>query len=360
MYIVSQILAKALQTSQQAVVASTVPTISRVLSSDFIGMIQRKLRDEHYPRAATKGSPPLDTTIVAFLVLLNNLDVAMDYTRRIVRSHIDQLPRAEMVQGTNNQVSTLIENYFPLGHDAALVRDSLGNLESSFALKASELITDGVYVAFKNIFKSRVRLVLAEAFREGDYLLKQETEDTLDNIGGKGNHGSEGIGAEVWEKFQAGWERLSQPLLRLLTERNCEKLLNLLASFLSEMLEKKIWSYYRRLDHHGAVRLERDIAGIVNIVIRGGRYRLREAFSRCMQICLIMNMEREEWEGLLNTSSGTDQMTEWQLDKDERLRARTMIRDSTSTKEIGTVNNAPIQTKSLSDYPASTEQTMFQ
>ena len=47
MYIVNQVVRRSLATSQRDIVASAVPTIARVLSTDFVGMVQRKMRDEN-------------------------------------------------------------------------------------------------------------------------------------------------------------------------------------------------------------------------------------------------------------------------------------------------------------------------
>ena len=55
MYIVNNVLQRSLSTAQRDVIASVVPTISRVLGSDFVGMVQRKMRDESYPKAAIQG-----------------------------------------------------------------------------------------------------------------------------------------------------------------------------------------------------------------------------------------------------------------------------------------------------------------
>lgn len=61
MYIVNQVCQRTLATSQRAVVASVIPTVSRVLGSDFIGMTQRKMRDESYPQPIRAGELPPST-----------------------------------------------------------------------------------------------------------------------------------------------------------------------------------------------------------------------------------------------------------------------------------------------------------
>ena len=94
------------------------------------------------------------------------------------------------------------------------------------------------------------------------------------------------------------------------------------------MLEKRIWSYYGRINSFGAVRLERDIASVVGLVVRGGRYSLRDAFTRCTQICLVMNMEDDEWEELQSAAGeGSGEDAEWKIDGEERTRAKAMVKN---------------------------------
>ena len=326
MYIANQIVEKSLVTSQKAVILNIIPAVSRVLSSDFIGMIQRKMRDENYPKGAVQGALPPERTTVTFLVLINNLDVAIDYSKRIIDSHIGK-GAAGNKQGDGAQNSSAsLASLFPLGHDAELVSTALKSLKSSFDGKASELIGDGIFVVFKNIAKPRLRPILAEAFREADYQLTQENwEETKTKAEAEGAF-SDDYESVVQNGFQRGWDLLMKPIERLLTQRNFEKLLILVTSYLGEVLEKRIWSYYERLSDFGAVRLERDIAGVVNIAIRSGKYILREMFARCTQICMVMNMEEEEWDQVKNSvKSAEDSPVHWQLDANERSRARAMV-----------------------------------
>ncbi|KAI9880019.1 MAG: hypothetical protein M1830_005938 [Pleopsidium flavum] len=322
MYIVNKVIQQSLATSQRAVVSNVVPTIARVLGSDFVGMIQRKMRDETYPKAAIQGALPPEHTIVAFLVLLNNLDVATDYTKRIVRTQVDSSSNPTPTK-SDNPSSTPLTDLFPFDHDAVFVTNTLKSMETSFEGKTTELISDGIYVIFKNVIKPRLRPILADAFRDVDYLL---TEEDLDDIAREddNDHTNSRATSEdlVQRRFQHGWDALTKPIARLLTDRNFDKLLTTIVVYLSEVLEKRIWSYYGRVNELGAVRLERDISGIVSAVVRGGRYGLRDAFTKCTQVCLVMNMEEDEWEELGSGEDGLD----WKLDAEERSRAKAMIR----------------------------------
>ncbi|KAI9868635.1 MAG: hypothetical protein M1813_004485 [Trichoglossum hirsutum] len=327
MYIVNKVLQRSLATSQCAVISNVIPTVGRVLGSDFVGMIQRKMRDESYPKAAVQGAPPPEDKIIAFLVLINNLDVATDYTKRIVQSRLEPASSTGPTSEEDGPSIPLAE-LFPFENDAVFTENALKTMESSFAGKTSELIGDGIQVAFNQIIKPRLRPILTEAFRDIDYLFKEEDLAERSRNGDDDRDRDTAVDEDIVKRrFEQGWDNLIKPLNRLLTERNFDKLLSTTASYLSRVLEKRIWSYYGRVNELGAVRLERDIAGVVGTVIRGGRYGIREVFMRCTQICLVMNMEEDEWDELRASSNEGESEIHWKLSMDERNRARAMVRD---------------------------------
>ena len=328
MYIVNQVVERSLATSQKDVISSVIPTLARVLGSDFIGMIQRKMRDESYPKVTVQGAPPGEQTIISFLLLINNLDVATDYVKRIVQSRVETERVAVSANGGGKISSRSLTALFPLNHDAVVVGNALKSLQNSFEAKSSELISDGIFVIFKNVMKPRLRPILADAFRDVEYQLSQEELEEMHRNAETDDENGSSPENVVQYHFQRGWEILTKPVMRLLTERNYERLLATIVSYLGEVLEKRIWSYYARLDDLGAVRLERDIASIVSTVVSGGRYGLRDAFARCTQICLVTNMENDEWEAVqvASTLGAEEEGVEWKIDSEERTRARAMVR----------------------------------
>ncbi|MCJ1379629.1 hypothetical protein MMC17_002731 [Xylographa soralifera] len=329
MYIVNQVIQRSLATSQRDVVASVVPTIARVLGSDFVGMVQRKMRDESYPKGAVQGALPPEHIIVAFLVLINNLDIATDYVKRIVQSRLESLSSTGATNGSETPSKTLADLY-PFGHDAVFVTNAMLSLQNSFETKTSELISDGVYVVFKNVMKPRLRPILADAFRDIDYSMTEDELEELSREAEAENDYNLAADEAVPRRFQQGWEALTKPIARILTEANYAKLLSTVISYLGEVLEKRIWGFYGRINSLGTVRLERDIANIVSLVVRGGKYALRDSFTRCTQICLVMNMEEDEWEELQAAERGAlVDGVEWKIDAEERARAKAMIRNPT-------------------------------
>lgn len=314
MYIVNQVLQRTLATSQRGVIASVEPTITRVLGGDFIGMIQRKMRDECYPKPVIQGGLPPEDKVIAFLVLLNNLDVANDYIKRIIEQQMNKRPQAE-----GEEPKSPLQELFPFGHDAVFVEGRLKALQSAFTQKSTELINDGIAVLFANVLKPRVRQpILADAFHDIDYA-PQEDED------GMGEDDEEDDADLVKSRFDRGWSLVIRPIKRILTAANFDRLLALALNYLASQLEKRIRSYYGRVNELGAVRLERDIAGIITAAVAGGKYGLRDAFTKCTQMTLIMNMEDDEWEEVAEDTTGESGIP-WVLDAEERKRVRAIVK----------------------------------
>jgi hypothetical protein len=312
MYIVNQVLQRTLATSQRAIIASVEPTITRVLGGDFIGMIQRKMRDESFPRPVIQGGLPPEDKVIAFLLLLNNLDVSNDYIKRIVEQQLNKRPQS----GSEDAKSPLQELY-PFGHDAVFVEGRLKALQKAFVSKSTELINDGITVLFTNVLKPRIRPILAEAFRDVDYAPPEDEEDMEDEL--------EDDADLVKSRFDRGWGVVIRPIKRILTAANFDRLLSMALEYLASALEKRIRSYYGRVNELGAVRLERDIAGIVNAAVAGGKYGLRDAFTKCTQMTLIMNMEDDEWEEAADDLTGESGIA-WVLDVEERKRVRAIVK----------------------------------
>lgn len=316
MYIVNQMLQRTLSTSQRSVAASVLPAVSRVLGSDFFSMIQRKMRDESYPKAAIQGALPPENLIISFLVLLNNLDVATDYVRRIVNTCLGHTSATKQQQAPDG---SLLADTFPFGHEAVFVEKALRNIESSFEAKTSELINEAIEVMLKQVMRPRLRPVLIETFRDIDY-----AEESTD---GDEHAESDNI---VTQRFERGWQAFTLPLKRILTPANYDKLLTVTVGHLARALEKRILSYYGRVNELGAVRLERDVAGIISAAVKGGRYELRDLFARSVQMTLVMNMEEDEWEEISRLSGPQlerETGVSWKLDADERKRARGVVKD---------------------------------
>jgi len=315
MYVVNQVLQRTLATSQRAVVLNIVPSIARVLSSDFIGMIQRKMRDECYPKAVIQGSLPPEDKIIQFIVLINNLDIANDYIKRIVGAQINSR------NSSDDTGAPPLLDLFPFSNDAHLVEKQLKAMEHTFTSKASELLNDGVQVLYHQVNKLRMRQILTDVFRDIDYSLDPDGMDADDAAQQEGEQDL------VRARFERGWFALTRPLKRIMTENSFDRLLAETIKFLAKAFENRIWGLYGKVSEIGAVRLERDISGVVNTALSGGKYGLRDMFQRCLQIVMVMNLEQDEWEELAKDGDKEDEGMLWILNDDERRRARGLLKE---------------------------------
>ena len=345
MYMVSQVLQRSIATCQAPVVTSIISSVGRVLGSDFIGMIQRKMRDECYPKPAIQGAAPPEDKVISFLVLINNLDVATDYTKRIVHTHTGSDPSNAQEQRDQNQTNghtgplQRLQSSFPFNNDAQTILTALNNLQTSFTLKANDLSEDGLSVAFTYIVKPRIRPFLAEIFRDTDYSSAEAPQNSTspDPDPASQANGDDPTTSAVRLQAERGWDGLTRPLKRLLTASTSSKLMHQTVVYLSALLEKRIWNFGGKISEMGAVRLERDIADLANTVVRGERFGLRDEFARCVQIVEVVNLDAEEWaevealvgesvvvEGGEEEQDGKDEY--WVLSRKERQSARGLIR----------------------------------
>lgn len=347
MYIVNKVLQQSLDTGQLPVVTNVVPTIGRVLGTDFVGMIRRKMRDESYPKPAAAGGSPPDATVVSFLVLINNLDVAVDYVHRIVQPHIEP-PTAAAGAGTSvptpeGEDQTGLSVRFPLGKEVEQVLEALRAMESSFEKKVQDLVNDSINVVFKNVIHPRLRPILAEAFRDTEYGQGQvhgrdrdwdrDHDRDMDDATVPEDVAAAGIVGEgesvVRQRFAAAWQDLLGPISRILTGRGFDRLLGVALGSVARLVEKRLWSYHGRIGPLGAMQLERDVTGIVNAAVgvagaavEGARYRHREVFARCLQIALVIGLDEEEWEEVQRDGGEVVD----RLSREEQQRARALLR----------------------------------
>jgi hypothetical protein len=354
MYIVNKVLQQSLATSQVAVVTNVVPTLARVLGSDFIGMTQRKMRDECYPRAAVQGAQPPEPTVLAFLVLMNNLDIAVDYIRRIVQNTREkkQPTTTPGPDGSSPTETDQLRSLFPAPSDAALVSQTLQSLSASFESKVTDLLSDGIQVMFNNVVKHRLRPILSDAFRDIEYqpdpydLHNDHHPSPQDSHNTNPDHHHHHHDPDapqntelVRPRFSTAWTDLLGPLARILTPSPFDRLLTVTIAYTARLLEKRLWSYHGRINALGAARLERDVSGVIHAAVDvassssgsgggggggGGRYRHRETFARCAQMVLVMGMDEDEWEDVLRGGETAEVLD--RLSGEERMRVRGMVR----------------------------------
>ena len=390
MYMTDNIMKTLMKAHSRDAVQAVIPPMGRVLASDFVGMIQRKMRDEAYPRNSAgpgssghnsssggsgtggpitglNGNFPTEDRVIQFVLLVNTLDMATQYLAKVVSDHMgvpveeDEDPQGMQASGagavplripaaTAPAVLAHLGEAYPFDNDAGHVANTLANFYQSFAANAGDLCSEGVQVLFNQVVKPRLRPLLADTFRDADYALteldleawaeqqqQQQQSDVLMDL--------DELLESVSRRFEQGWsDGLMRPLGRVMTPRSFRQLADLAARHLAKMLEKRVWSQLGRTSAYGAIRMERDLNGIVGAVARGSSsYGVRELFAKTTQILMVANMEEDEWEELGGGAGpltgapldrdddDEDQEYEddgmiWLLSEDERRRARGMVK----------------------------------
>lgn len=316
MYIANTVIQKTLSTAQRDAVASVLPTIGRVLSSDFVGMVQRKMRDESYPKPVIQGGFPPEDKVIAFIVLINSLDMSNEYLERIINTFL-----GVSEQANGSAAHPTFKETFPFDNDVTFVINALNTLLTTFTSKNTELLNEGLQVLANQVVRLRMRPALAETFRDIDYAL---TEDDLADIAAAEDLDEDELLDAVGRRFEHGWDALMKPIARLMTPKTYTTLLDTTARYLARVLLDRAWKYLGRANAFGVIRMERDFNAIITVVSKGGNYGVRELFAKVAQVLMVANMEDDEWEEIV--AGEEDEGFQWVLSEEERRKARNLVK----------------------------------
>lgn len=318
MYILNIILQQSLESGELMIIKNILNATRRILESDFVGAMQRKLRDEapravsNVPNSTSSGSssivsrlstPPLvgvhakrspggyglaglsgsdEIKLRSFLIYINNLQVASDYTDRIIK-------------GVN------YEDSLPFDDDAIKAKELLDSLSRSFQARCDELMNDSLQVAFKQVVSTRIRNLTHSIFKNVDFMVSPKSQETAEFNGT----------IQPSEQFNIEWDTLMAGFTKFMAPKAYTNLISQAAVLLSKTLETRVWSLEGKVNELGAIQLDREISRIIGKV-SNGRYKLRDKFIRVAQIIMIIGLDdAEDEEGI-----------QWVLSNEERRRAR--------------------------------------
>ncbi|KAF4944189.1 hypothetical protein FGADI_12862 [Fusarium gaditjirri] len=315
MYVVDNLLQHVMSTGNREVAVSVTLVIGRVLESDFIGIIHRRMRDESYPKPRVQGGFPPEDKIISFMVLTNTLDMAKEYLDSIVSARGCFSETQRDMTGTSSQT---LKDTFPFGKDSEMVANALHTLNGALSAKATELLNDGIRALFDEVLWPRIRLILTSSFQDAVYDVSEG--ESLDK-----EYEDEMAIPRVSVRFEGGWLALTRPLKNIMTPRTYAALVSLAVNKLARVLEKRAWSYSDRVTPLGGLRLESDFSGVISAVSQGD-YTLREPFNRLQEILIIANMEGDEWDELEPGYDSSSQGRSRLLSDEDVAKARKIVR----------------------------------
>ncbi|KAF4345660.1 conserved oligomeric golgi complex component 4 [Fusarium beomiforme] len=255
------------------VVVSITMAVGRVLESDFIGIIHRRM-EESYPKPLVQDRFPAEDRIISFMVLINTLDMAKEYLDRIIRSKVSSVTQRTDMAGPFLQT---LKDPFPFDRDAELVTNTLQSLNSGVSAKATELMNDGIRALLDEVLWPRIRPILINSFQDAHYdVLEEELLDEEEEDG-------ETV-QRVSVRFESEWLALTRP-----TE-----------------------AYH-------------DAENICNFeAFAQADYTFREPFAWLKEILVIASMDDHEWDELISGQSG--QGIDWLLSDEDMAKARNIAR----------------------------------
>lgn len=236
MYVLRTLLEQVDDSGDISIVKSALPSFRRVLESDYIGTIQRKIRDTP-PARLSEGAQS------GFLIYLNDLIISSEYVSKIVGSVFDpeDLPEAKALIG-------------------------------GIAVKTSDLLENGCQTYFAAQLSGQIRAACTSAFK-GSYMLSPTDPEVSKS-----------------SVFDQLWRKTFVPLQSQLSPTVYSKLVSLSAGLTARLLEKYIWSLDKKINEMGAIALDRDIGRVLSIISESD-YNLRDKFVRVCQIVMLIGDE---------------------------------------------------------------------
>ncbi|KAH3675110.1 hypothetical protein WICMUC_002766 [Wickerhamomyces mucosus] len=221
-----------------------------------------------------------------FIILLNTLQIGIEY--------FDKL-------SLNND--NLITSNFPFDSDSIKLSNNFNNLNQFFQTKSKEFIDENLTILFNQIFKSKLKTILNDFFKENQYLISS---------GNLINERDENLTAF---NFIKSWNQLIVPYIKVLHPKIYDDLLKLIVSSISLQLEQKLWNLNQNINELGSIKLEKDISTIISEVTKS-KYHLRDYFLKITQIIMVLGFDREEDDDQLELN--------WVLTPIERKKARSL------------------------------------
>lgn len=254
MYIFSTVLSQTIDCGHEPSLLSSIAAFKRVLDSDLIGTLQRKLL----------SSAPVDSVPLVgefggmgpFMIYLNDLEVCAQYVGETITK---------------------------LGPVSPTIADTLAKFQESFKNKATELLLDGCQTFASIRVSSQIKQIVSSSFKTQAYTTQVES-------------GRCGL------SFKGQWQQLIRPLRQLLHPIVLINILSLVLPVLAQQLERFVWSLNGRITEAGCLALDKDVSMTIAVSTEV-QYSLRHKFVKLAQMVNALvdsNLPQKELKALTN------------------------------------------------------------
>jgi hypothetical protein len=280
LYILRKITSRALSTGHMQSLSSVFAAVRRIMEQDYSGIIGRRMQELQGRITGKSGPAGLVARSAeadkrdrqAYLVLLNGLVLSAEYIEKMQQEHLAS-PDLDLYHDSTAAVRVI---------------EQLGSLKPRF----SRGLEDGCQVLYSYAIKSKMRPLVQDLFSNTSYVLSREAYEDIVAQGDSVSH-----------RFVQAWEAALSPVIEQAAPLVRDLLLQASTRALVRLLEKKLLTI--RCSELGAIRLDRDISGIISHVCRmqseelvsaGTSQPLRERFERLREMVSVVSWDADAGE----------------------------------------------------------------
>lgn len=282
-YIIKVILARLLSTGAAPVVERTAAALRDVVERDYAGVLRHKMDEVYRSAGAVRGDKAERESRVAFITLLNDLDISASHMERLVRDLLAS--------------PTITQNF--LSSEVDLATNSISSL-TTLVPKFRSILRAGVEQLFNQLLRPKLRMLLADVYKDVSYVLDEEAYAAAE------------YQDVIRKRFIKAWEGLVDGYKDTFTESNYRLFFGLALDVLIRPWEKLVMGL--RYSELGAIRFDHDLRSITTHLSSQTAFGdVREKFVRLQHISTLLNLDQEEDVDDFYSSSGI----QWKLSSQE-------------------------------------------
>ncbi|KAG5645852.1 hypothetical protein DXG03_005194 [Asterophora parasitica] len=286
-YILKIVVSRLLSTGSTEGVQSTFDQLRDVMEQDYIGIIKKKLDDVYRNTGASgpalRGERAERDLRVAFITMLNDLDISS--------SHLERLMRDLSGNQTISQHFTEVNQAAVKSHLTAF---------SNLAEKLRSSLRLGIEQMFNQLMRPKLRTLIPDVYKDTSYVLDDDAYSTAE------------YQDAVRKRFVKAWESLVDGYKDTFTDNNYRLFFGLTLDVVLRPWEKYITAL--KFTELGAIRFDRDLRSITAYLASQTAFGdAREKFVRLQQISTLLNLDNEEDVDEFYNSSGIT----WKLSSTE-------------------------------------------
>ncbi|KAI0317766.1 COG4-domain-containing protein [Amylostereum chailletii] len=280
-YILKVVIGRLLSTGAPQVVERTAAILRDAVERDYAGVLKRKMDDVY----RTAGAGRERETGVAFITLLNDLDLSASHMERLIK---DVLSAPTISQGF-------------LADEQASVTASVSSFTTLVPKFRSILrAAAGVEQLFNQLMRPKLRTLIVDLYKDVSYVLDEDAYSASE------------YQDVVRKRFVKAWEILVDGYKETFSENNFRLLFGLVLDVLIRPWEKFIFGM--RYSELGAIRFDSDLRAIITYLSSQAAFGdVRDKFIRLQQIATLLNLDQEEDVDEFYNSSGIS----WKLNEQE-------------------------------------------